>query len=73
MAQWPSNSDLLPKPQGFTHASIADTGKLVHFADQITQALANITTYIVGWNESMPSELVKGLTVAGTATQLWSK
>jgi len=50
VAQWPSNSDLLPKPQGFTHASIADPGKLVHFADQITQALANMTIYIVGWN-----------------------
>ena len=52
------NSDLLPAPQGFTHASIADPGKIVHFAGQIgshadgtfpdglaaqvTQALANV-------------------------------
>lgn len=52
------NSELLPKPQGFSHASIADPGKLVHFAGQIgtdaegslpeglaaqiTQALANL-------------------------------
>lgn len=68
------NSDLLPKPQGFSHASIADPGKIVHFAGQIgtdangaladglaaqiTQALVNLVDAFPA-GEAGPEHLAK--------------
>ncbi len=68
------NSELLPAPQGYTHASIADPGKIVHFAGQIgsfadgtlpdglagqvTQALANVVDALPA-GDAGPEHLAK--------------
>ncbi|MEM9134236.1 MAG: RidA family protein [Actinomycetota bacterium] len=68
------NSDRLPAPQGFTHASIAPPGRLVHLAGQIgtdangdlpeglaaqtEQALANLVDALAA-ADAIPADLVK--------------
>lgn len=92
------NSDRLPEPIGYSHASVASPGRVVHFAGQIgtdeagehpeglaaqtEQALRNLadaiegvgvslddvaklTTYVVGWRESMQRDLLAGFGGAG--------
>ncbi len=98
------NSTKLPAPAGFSHASIAPAGRIVHLAGtigtdadgnhpeslaaQTAQALSNmvdaltgasdatvddlvkVTLYVVGWRESMQTELFTGIAQAAAVNPL---
>jgi enamine deaminase RidA (YjgF/YER057c/UK114 family) len=60
------NSDRLPEPQGYSHASIALQGRLVHLAGQIgTDADGTLLDGLTAQTERALSNLVAALAGAG--------
>ncbi len=59
------NSDRLPPPQGFSHASIAPPGRLVHLAGQIgTDASGDLADGLTAQTEQALANLVDALAAA---------
>ncbi|MEM7323256.1 MAG: RidA family protein, partial [Actinomycetota bacterium] len=59
------NSDRLPPPQGFSHASIAPPGRLIHLAGQIgTDATGNLADGLAAQTEQALANLVDALRAA---------
>lgn len=59
------NSDRLPPPQGFAHASIAPPGRLIHLAGQIgTDANGNLPEGLTAQTEQALANLVDALAAA---------
>lgn len=60
------NADQLPTPQGFSHASIAPPGPIVHLAGQIgTDADGNLADGLAAQTEQALLNLVVALEAAG--------
>jgi enamine deaminase RidA (YjgF/YER057c/UK114 family) len=63
------NSDRLPAPAGFSHASVASPGRIVHFAGQIgTDADGNHPDGLAAQTEQALVNLVDAIEGVGVAT-----
>ena len=63
------NSDRLPAPQGFSHASIASPGRVVHLAGQIgTDAAGNHPDGLAAQTEQAMLNIIDALVGVGGST-----